>query len=74
MADRTKTMKTFKYFFESKHRAKKLPGSSRWEYRGYEIEKMPNGWMVKPPGAMGFSDVERSKKAAMELIDRYEDV
>lgn len=54
------------------YRAKKLPGRSRYEYRGYEIEKMSNGWHVTPPGETGSSDVERSKKEAMELVDRYE--
>lgn len=55
-----------------KHRAKKT-GYQVYEYRGYEIEKMQHGWNIKPKGETYATDTESTKKAAMELIDKYED-
>lgn len=53
-------------------RARKLPGTSRYEYRGYEVERMENGWVITPPGALNPCDVCRTKRDALALIDQYE--
>jgi len=55
-----------------KNKATKID-AGRWEFMGWEIEKMESGqWNMKPPGETFWTDAAATLSEAKEMIKRIE--